>query len=72
MSIMFESKAEPIILPERYYHHYFCELLAFVQKHSPHLIGPSEWEFLSAFNLLTQDAHAYLLDFVTEKARISD
>jgi hypothetical protein len=67
MSIMFESKAEPIILPERYYHHYFCELLAFVQKHSPHLIGPSEWEFLSAFNLLTQNAQCLFIRFCNRK-----
>ena len=46
---MSKLKKSPIILPEKYYHQYFIELLLFVQKYSVHLMGAAEELFIHDF-----------------------
>tara|TARA_B110000046_G_scaffold122970_1_gene129519 strand:+ start:2386 stop:4059 length:1674 start_codon:yes stop_codon:yes gene_type:complete len=60
---MSKSKNQPIILPEKYYHQYFIEVLAFVQKYSAHLMGPAEELFIRDFNKLGLDAQCLFIRF---------
>ena len=54
-------KNEPIILPQKYYHQYFMEVLAFVKKYSAHLMGPEEELFILDFNKLSLDAQCLFI-----------
>lgn len=56
-----KSKNEPIILPQKYYHQYFMEVLAFVKKYSTHLMGPEEELFILDFNKLSIDAQCLFI-----------
>ena len=58
---MLKSKNEPIILPQKYYHQYFMEVLAFVKKYSDHLMGPEEELFILDFNKLSLDAQCLFI-----------
>ncbi len=56
-----KSKNNPIILPQKYYHQYFTEVLAFVEKYSAHLMGPEEQLFILDFNKLSLDAQCLFI-----------
>lgn len=58
---MSDEKKEPIILPEKYYHTYFIDLVAFVQKTSDHLLSEDDHAFIEAFNNLSEDAQCLFL-----------
>ena len=58
---MSKAKKSPIILPEKYYHQYFIELLLFVQKYSAHLMGAAEELFIHDFNKLGIDAQCLFI-----------
>ena len=55
------SKIKPIILPQKYYHQYFTEVLSFVKKYSAHLMGPEEKVFILDFNKLSMDAQCLFI-----------
>ncbi len=58
---MSKSKKPQIILPEKYYHQYFIELLLFVQKYSVHLMGATEELFIHDFHKLGLDAQCLFI-----------
>ena len=62
-----KSKNEPIILPQKYYHQYFMEVLAFVKKYSTHLMGPEEKLFILDFNKLSIDAQCLFIRLSNRK-----
>ena len=62
-----KSKNEPIILPQKYYHQYFMEVLAFVKKYSTHLMGPEEELFILDFNKLSIDAQCLFIRLSNRK-----
>ena len=62
-----KSKNGPIILPQKYYHQYFIEVIAFVQKHSAHLMGPEEEQFILDFNKLSMDAQCLFIRLSNRK-----
>ena len=55
------QKNHQIILPEKYYHQYFIELLLFVQKYSVHLMGAAEELFIHDFHKLGLDAQCLFI-----------
>ncbi len=56
-----KPKNKPITLPQKYYHQYFTEVLAFVKKYSAHLMGPEEKVFMLDFNKLSMDAQCLFI-----------
>ena len=58
---MSKSKKSSIVLPEKYYHQYFIELLLFVQKYSVHLMGAAEELFIHDFQKLGIDAQCLFI-----------
>jgi hypothetical protein len=61
------EKAQPIILPEKYYHTYFCEVLEFVQSHSGHLLDDPDVTFLTDFNSLAEDSQCLFVRLSNRK-----
>jgi hypothetical protein len=61
LTSMSKSKKPQIILPEKYYHQYFIELLLFVQKYSVHLMGATEELFIHDFHKLGLDAQCLFI-----------
>ena len=62
-----QKKDARIILPEKYYHSYFIELISFVRQHSGHLIGPDEGFFLDRFYALSENAQCLFIRFSNRK-----
>ncbi len=60
---MAKTPREKIILPEKYYHTYFIDLISFVKKHSAHLIDDRAKRFLGQYLSLSEDAQCLFLRF---------
>lgn len=61
------SPKEKIILPEKYYLTYFLDLIAFVQKHSNHLLDAEDQLFLKQFFSLSENAQCLFIRFINRK-----
>ncbi len=58
---------EKIILPEKYYLHYFQYLLDFVKRHYAHILDTLEELFYSDFDLLSEDAKCLYIRMINRK-----
>ena len=64
---MAETPKENVILPEKYYLDYFLDLIAFVKKHSSHLLDPEDDLFLAEFFQLSENAQCLYIRFANRK-----
>ncbi|MFY0686957.1 MAG: VRR-NUC domain-containing protein [Cyclobacteriaceae bacterium] len=64
---MADEKPEKVILPDKYYHTYFCDLLRFVQKYSGHLLDAPDHSFLVTFGTLSEAAQCTFIRMCNRK-----
>ncbi len=64
---MADIEKEKVILPEKYYHTYFVDLIAFVEKHSGHLLGREDHEFIKSFRSLSENGQCLWIRFSNRK-----
>ncbi|MEQ8237942.1 MAG: VRR-NUC domain-containing protein [Cyclobacteriaceae bacterium] len=61
------SDKEKIILPPKYYLDYFKEVLAFIEKHSGHLLDIDDHQFYEIFHSLSEDAQCTIIRMANRK-----
>ncbi|MEQ9219931.1 MAG: VRR-NUC domain-containing protein [Cyclobacteriaceae bacterium] len=61
------SEKEKIILPPRYYLDYFNYLIEFIEKHSGHLLGEGDRQFINEYRSLHSDAQCLFIRMLNRK-----
>lgn len=60
----------PVVLPPDYYLQHFAEFLARVEAQYAGLLGPADWQFVTAYRALTPDAQRLWLRMLSRKGTV--
>ncbi|MFT4736312.1 MAG: hypothetical protein ACI8QD_000163 [Cyclobacteriaceae bacterium] len=62
-----DETSDEVILPPKYYHQYFGDLIAFVKKYSHHLLDADDAFFLDQYHSLSEDGQCLFIRFSNRK-----
>ncbi|MDH5607839.1 MAG: VRR-NUC domain-containing protein [Cyclobacteriaceae bacterium] len=64
---MAKGSSDRVVLPEKYYHTYFLDMIRHIKRYSPHLLDIPDEDFMSHFLSLSEDAQCLFIRLSNRK-----